>query len=100
MNRYSNIKTYKETSGVLYLGVTRYPEIIPTDQDIYVYTTEGDRLDNLANAYYGDPTLYWIISAANPDLPLNSLFPTPGAQLRIPANIEQIINSFNNINNG
>lgn len=100
MNRYSNIKTYKEVGGVLYLGVTRYPEVVPTDQDIYVYVTDGDRLDNLANAYYGDPTLYWIISAANPDLPLNSLFPTPGAQLRIPANIEQIINSFNNINNG
>jgi hypothetical protein len=100
MNRYSDTPLYKTAAGIQYQGLTRYPEIPATDQDIYVYVTDGDRLDNLANAFYGDPTLYWIISAANPDLPLNSLFPTPGAQLRLPASPEQIINSFNNLNNG
>lgn len=33
--------------------------------------TDGDRLDNLAAAYLGDPALYWVIcdanSAADPD---------------------------------
>ena len=27
----------------------------------------GDRLDTLAQAYYGDPRLWWVIAQANPD---------------------------------
>jgi len=100
MNRYSNIEQFKTSTGKTYLGTTYYPVIPYDENDIYVYTSQGDRLDNLAFQYYGDPTLYWIISAANPDIMLNSMFPPPGAQIRIPVNIDSIINSFNNLNNG
>ena len=79
---------------------TLYPEIPPNPNDIYVITEWGDRLDLLANQFYGDVTLYWIIAAANPKLPFNSLYPTLGVQLRIPAYPEDVINSFNDINNG
>ena len=35
----------------------------------------GDRLDLLANQFYGDVTLYWIISTANPNyINFGSLF--------------------------
>ena len=65
MNRYANIPELKTSTGTRYLGTTFYPEIPYSENDIYVYTTEGDRLDNLAQQYYGDVTLYWIIASAN-----------------------------------
>ena len=48
MNRYSNIEQYKTSTGKTYLGTTYYPEVPYDDNDIYVYTVQGDRLDNLA----------------------------------------------------
>jgi hypothetical protein len=100
MRRYSNIETYRTEDSKRYQGVTRYPEIPEDENDIYVITTDGDRLDLLANQYYKDWSLYWIIAAANPNLPFDSIYPILGVQLRIPANPEDVINSFNSINNG
>ena len=100
MNRYSNIEEYKTSTGKRYLGTTYYPEIPYSENDIYVYITQGDRLDNLAYQFYKDSTLYWIIAAANPELTLGSMFPPLGSQLRIPSDIDNILTSFNNLNNG
>ena len=98
MNRYQDIHELKTNTGTRYLGSTLYPEIPYSENDIYVYTTEGDRLDNLAFQYYKDPTLYWIISSANPQIPSNSLFIPIGAQLRIPSNIGDILLNYNKLN--
>jgi len=66
--------------------------------DIYVYSTIGDRFDTLALQYYGDSTLWWVISTANYNLPQNSYFIPEGYQLRIPANISRIIAQYNAVN--
>lgn len=100
MSRYNNIRKYKTDTGKVYLGVTRYPEISFSEQDIYVYATDGDRLDNLAYEYYGDSTLYWLILAANPNLSYKLLYPVLGAQIRIPFPVDDILNSYNRLNNG
>jgi hypothetical protein len=100
MNRYADIRSYKDASGIVYKGITRYPEIPYSENDIYVITVDGDRLDNLAYEYYGDSTLYWIISSANPDKAYNLLYTVLGTQLRIPFPVDAIIESFNNLNNG
>jgi nucleoid-associated protein YgaU len=46
---------------------------------------EGERLDQLAQRYYGDPLKYWLICDAN-----DAVFPedlmVPGRVLRIPRN--------------
>lgn len=46
---------------------------------------EGERLDQLAYRYYGDPLLFWLICDAN-----KTIFPedlmVPGRVLRIPRN--------------
>lgn len=99
MNRYSEITKYKTDTGTTYLGITRYPEIPYSENDIYIYCTEGDRLDNLAFQYYGDATLYWVIAAANPTLIYNLMYPVIGAQVRIPLPVDSVLNSFNSINN-
>ena len=44
--------------------------------------------------YFKNPSLWWIISAANPQY-IGSMYPPPGIQLRIPANISFIQNALN-----
>ena len=105
MKRYATIKTLRNTNenvgtqGTVYYRDVRYPEIPLSESDIYVLTNFGDRLDLLANQFYDDVTLYWIISAANPNkVSFGSLFFNEGTQLRIPVNIGSIIDSYIEIN--
>ena len=65
MNRYQNIGITRNSQGVSYYRTTQYPEVPLSVNDIYVISADGDRFDLLANQYYGDPTLWWIISIAN-----------------------------------
>ena len=104
MDRYRDIPIIKTKPTVQYPKVinyrasVRYPDIPLSENDIYMYTMRGDRLDNLAFQFYSDSTLWWILLVANPDLPNDSLYPTIGFQLRIPQDISGIINSFNSLN--
>ena len=96
--RYSKIATTTTDTGRRYKFNSVYPDIPATENDIYVVATIGDRLDNLAQQYYGDSTLWWIISAANSNINKASLIPTPGEQIRIPANKQEVIGLFNELN--
>ena len=105
MNRYNNIKELRNenefvgTLGDLYYRTVFYPEIEPSETDIYVETVWGDRLDLLANQFYNDVSLYWIISLANPNtVGFGQLTISEGTQLRIPINISGIIDSYNRLN--
>jgi len=97
MNRYQNIPQTKYNKKRAY-QTARYPEVPFSENDIYVITADGDRYDLLAQEYYGDGSLWWVISIANRTLPQNSLVPPPGIQLRIPNNPLDIVTQFNNIN--
>jgi hypothetical protein len=98
MNRYEN-PTIKYTSqGKRYYKQKYYPNVPLSETDDYVITTIGDRLDSLAYSYYNDSTLWWIISAANNNVTKGSLFPEPGTQLRIPTNINSVIELYNQYN--
>jgi hypothetical protein len=96
-SRYQNIEIIRNNSGKRYYKNNIYPEIPIDASDVYIISSVGDRLDILANNFYGDPTLYWIISTAN-NLPGDSILPEPGTQLRIPVNIQTTINIYNRIN--
>ena len=54
------------------------------DSDVFIITTEGDRLDVLASNFYGDSSMWWFIANANG---LNSMTVEPGTSLRIPSQI-------------
>ena len=102
MSRYTNIPQTRNRdvkNGVRYYTNVFYPEIPLSENDIYVITTDGDRLDLLANEYYGEVSLYWIISTANDNLAQNSLHLPIGTQLRIPQDVTCIINSYEQLNN-
>jgi phage tail protein X len=107
MNRYQSVPVIVIDKKPSY-QTTKYPEIPLSDEDTYVYTTQGDRFDVLAQQYYGDQSLWWIISIANTaiagtslpaDLPQDSLIIPEGNQIRIPANYPEVLNSFRILNN-
>jgi hypothetical protein len=97
-NRYRKIGTTANSDGRRYRRNPIYPEIPLSTEDIYIIATEGDRYDTLATTYYGDPTLWWIISTANSSSNRASLVPTLGSQIRIPSNKQQAINLFDSLN--
>jgi phage tail protein X len=106
MNRYQNIPQTKLNTRQAYV-TSRYPEVPVSADDIYVYTTQGDRFDILAQQYYNDPSLWWVISIANTatagtslpsDLPQNSLVIPEGLQIRIPNNPQSVVSAFKLIN--
>lgn len=94
--QYSETLTTKDTKKK-YLESTIYPKIKATNEDIYIISTQSDRLDLLASRYYGNPTYWWIIAVAN-NLNDASLSIEIGKQLRIPGNVTAVINEFERIN--
>ena len=98
MNRYQDIPIIKNSTGTRYYKDSKYPRIPLSVDDIYVETTIGDRFDLLSQQYYGDSSLWWIISTANESLPQNSLYIPVGSQIRIPSNPATILTSYNIIN--
>jgi hypothetical protein len=101
MSRYSNIPTFNTPED----PKRRYPTIkyppIPLDpSDIYVYTNAGDRYDLLAQSFYEDSSLWWIISSANYGTNQSSLIPDTGTQIRIPSRerLYSIISEFEFLN--
>jgi len=108
MNRYSTAKILPAANEIKrrYSNI-KYPSIPPSSNDIYVYTSLGDRYDVLAANYYSDTTLWWVISIANTgttgtnlttDLPQDSIYIPVGTQLRIPSNPINIVNLFKLVN--
>ena len=93
MKRYATTIQKIDKSGIRVYSTTYYPEITISDGDSFIYPIEGERLDNLANKYYGDTTLWWIIAKANglPALSSDEI-------IRIPGNISSIIEKFQNLN--
>ena len=98
MSRYSKIDSFSTDKGKRYYGTTKYPDIPLSFNDIYVYTDEGDRFDILAQQYYGDSSLWWLISVANPQLEQNSIIPPFGVQIRSPQNVGGAIAQYNAFN--
>jgi hypothetical protein len=92
---YNNTDILTTSRGVKYYKALKYPPIPPSESDVYVVTVQGDRLDLLSYQYYKDPTLWWIISVANSNITFGSMFPEPGTQLRIPINLNNVIELFN-----
>ena len=98
MNRYQDIQVIKNSQGTSYYRDNKYPEIPLSINDIYIVASEGDRFDMLANQYYGDTSLWWIISIANANIAQNSLYVPLETQILIPFNPADIIASYNKLN--
>ena len=99
MERYENTDILKtEYTDRPYYKGKYYPNIPLSENDVYVITTVGDRLDSLAYSYYNDSTLWWIIATANNNITKGALYPTPGTQLRIPTDLNNVLQQFDKFN--
>ena len=96
MKRYETTPIKTDKSGIRVYSTTYYPDIPPDDSDEFISVIDGDRVDLVANRYYGDVSLWWVIAKANGIKGRAAL--TPGDVLRIPGNINRIIENFNNLN--
>ena len=97
-NRLSNISIERKNQVRYYRGI-KYPNIDLSINDIYIITTSGDRLDLLANQFYNDIRLWWIIAAANPNIIRRDSFAlAPNIELRIPSNEQDIIDNYEDLN--
>jgi len=98
-NRTQNITQNRTNQGKRYYQPLRYPSIPLSSNDIYILTSIGDRLDSLANQFYNDVRLWWIIAIANPDIiKRDSYSLNPNLEIRIPSNMSQILKDFEKIN--
>jgi hypothetical protein len=97
MSRYKTIQRVKPGNTTRQL-TTSYPAIPYSSDDFYVITTGGDRFDLLANEYYQNSEYWWVIAVANPHVSRKNFVINQGVQLRIPANIGDIIERYDNKN--
>jgi hypothetical protein len=94
----SKVRPTATLSTPAYVG-NKYPQIPLSIDDTYVFAEEGDRFDILAQQYYNDSSLWWIISIANTELKQNSYYLPLGVQIRIPYNVAAILAEYNKLNN-
>ena len=73
--------TIKEKGRVY--SSTQLPTIERSPEDRFIFSRTGDRLDNLAFQFYGDPR-HWIIIAIANNLGKGTFDVPPNLQLRIP----------------
>lgn len=92
-SRYTNNSLKETTDGRIVYKSKIYPNIPLSDEDTYVATETGDRLDTLAYQYYKDSALWWIIAAAN-NIHNAPIGLKEGTILRIPSNYIEIMGVF------
>ena len=97
MGRYENtrmeeklIRRGKDKSlyKIMSYSSTVYSTIPRSDNDLFVLTQHGDRLDLLAQRFYGDVSLWWYIAKANG---LTFMTVSAGTRLRIPSTTQYAI---------
>ena len=96
MKRYLTTAKKIDKSGKRVYSTTFYPDILISDDDVFITPKNGDRLDSLAYAYYGDSTLWWIIAKANGIVGQIAL--STEDVIRIPNKIGKILQDFDNLN--
>jgi phage tail protein X len=92
-SRYISNSIKKTADGRTVFQSKIYPNIPPSDEDIFVATETGDRFDTLAYQFYDDSTLWWIIACAN-NIHNASIGFAEGTILRIPQNYIEIVRNF------
>lgn len=91
--RYKNAILKKDKDGKRYYSPTVVENIPLSDSDQFIFPFDGDRLDILAQRYYGDSNLWWIIAKAN-EISRGQIGLDPEKLIRIPGDIENILNKL------
>ena len=92
-SRYKHTKIKIGSNGKRVFKPTMYPKIPIRDTDIFIYPKFGDRLDNLAQKYYNDVSLWWILAKAN-NLDAAHIGLEMDKQIRIPMQVDLILDAL------
>ena len=98
-SRLKYISTKREINNKRIYYTIKYPVIPASIDDIYIITTVGDRLDLLADQFYNDVDFWWAIAIANPNIVKRDSFNLKsGLEIRIPQDIQSILEDFERLN--
>lgn len=93
----SNFDRYAPFKANGKMGVVPFIEIPMKGTDKYIkYNKRTMRFDRLSYEYYGDPNYGWLILQANPSLGSIEDFIPDGVVLRIPAPLDETLNTYLN----
>ena len=93
ISRYNEAVILKDNDGKRYYRPTVVRGIPLKDTDRFIYPVDGDRFDTLAQRFYGDSNLWWIIAKAN-NINDGSIGLKPEKRIRIPVEIQSILDSL------
>ena len=91
--RYKNALLRKDKDGKRYYSPTIVDNIPLSDSDQFIFPFDGDRLDTLAQRYYNDSSLWWVIAKAN-EISRGQIGLNPEKLIRIPGDIENILSKL------
>jgi len=97
MARYSTSEIIRDENRKRKRSTVIIPVPTGTSEDVYIQTTSPERLDKLADIFYNDSTLWWIIAAAN-NLGKGTFIVPRNTRLRIPDQ-STILNDIQTVNN-
>ena len=89
MSRYRKSLIIRDEQRTRRLDTTFVPFIPLDPSDVYIVTTSPERIDLLADRFYGDSTKWWIIASAN-NLGKGTFHIPGNTRIRIPNNIQLI----------
>lgn len=90
MTRYNNTLIRRDKNGERYLSTQNRSTIPKLDTDILIIGKMGQTLTGLANQYYGDVNLWWVIARANPECFEGGINVKIGTEYRIPTDLSVI----------
>ena len=97
MNRNDFCETLRTKFGKRYYSTILYPTLPLSSRDTYILTESNDTLTDIANKFWNDVNLWWVIAVMNPEVKKDSLHLDTNMQLRIP-DLEEFMTEFKKIN--
>lgn len=79
----SYVYSDERNRDIVHLDIIQEPRFSPSRDDLLVEVVQGDRVDLIAERFYGNENLDWVILEANPNL--NSIIGLQyGTIIRVP----------------
>lgn len=97
MSRTKFIRTKRRPDNKQQYQSMVIPNFEQRSDDIVIQIDDYTRLDVIANDYFGDSTLWWVLTAYN-NLSGDSLYTTGLKYLRIPSDINIVYNKIKEVN--
>ena len=91
--RYNNTAKRKDKNKKMYYAPSFIDSIPLKDSDRIIFVSEGMRFDMLAQKYYDNSNLWWIIAKAN-EMGNGKLAIDYKKKIRIPMEIDDILDSI------